>query len=64
MNPLLARLQPYPFDRLRTLLSGITPRYTATDRLNLTYDKCPKGHFKCMMEIGVSEIVQKTNGLL
>jgi len=25
MNPLLDRLQPYPFERLRTLLAGITP---------------------------------------
>ena len=25
MNPLLARLQPYPFEKLRALLSGLTP---------------------------------------
>jgi N-succinyldiaminopimelate aminotransferase len=25
MNPLLARLQPYPFERLRTLFAGVTP---------------------------------------
>ncbi|MDR2991423.1 MAG: aminotransferase class I/II-fold pyridoxal phosphate-dependent enzyme, partial [Burkholderiaceae bacterium] len=25
MNPLLARLQPYPFARLRQLLEGVTP---------------------------------------
>ena len=25
MNPLLARLQPYPFEKLRTLLAGVTP---------------------------------------
>jgi N-succinyldiaminopimelate aminotransferase len=25
MNPLLSRLQPYPFERLRTLFAGITP---------------------------------------
>src|SRR5262245_57363280 len=25
MNPLLARLQPYPFERLRALFSGVTP---------------------------------------
>ncbi|KQP38808.1 succinyldiaminopimelate transaminase [Pseudorhodoferax sp. Leaf274] len=25
MNPLLARLQPYPFERLRQLFSGVTP---------------------------------------
>src|SRR6185437_14273327 len=25
MNPLLARLQPYPFERLRQLFAGITP---------------------------------------
>lgn len=25
MNPDLARLQPYPFERIRTLLAGLTP---------------------------------------
>ena len=25
MNPLLGRLQPYPFEKLRTLLAGVTP---------------------------------------
>jgi N-succinyldiaminopimelate aminotransferase len=30
LNPLLARLQPYPFDRLRTLLAGVTPPAAAT----------------------------------
>ncbi|MCC7060097.1 MAG: succinyldiaminopimelate transaminase, partial [Burkholderiaceae bacterium] len=25
MNPLLNNLQPYPFERLRTLLAGVTP---------------------------------------
>src|SRR4051812_3480198 len=25
MNPLLARLQPYPFERLRQLFAGVTP---------------------------------------
>ena len=25
MNPLLARLQPYPFERLRALFAGIAP---------------------------------------
>ena len=25
MNPLLQRLQPYPFERLRALTAGITP---------------------------------------
>ncbi|MEY2619979.1 MAG: hypothetical protein RL522_2981 [Pseudomonadota bacterium] len=25
MNPLLAKLQPYPFERLRTLFAGVTP---------------------------------------
>ncbi len=25
MNPLLSRLQPYPFERLRELVSGVTP---------------------------------------
>ena len=35
MNPLLARLQPYPFDRLRTLLSGVTPPAIPPIRLSL-----------------------------
>lgn len=25
MNPLLGRLQPYPFEKLRALLDGVTP---------------------------------------
>ena len=25
MNPLLSRLQPYPFERLRQLFAGVTP---------------------------------------
>ena len=25
MNPLLSRLQPYPFERLRKLFAGVTP---------------------------------------
>jgi len=25
MNPLLARLQPYPFERLRALMAGVVP---------------------------------------
>ena len=25
MNPLLAKLQPYPFERLRALFAGVTP---------------------------------------
>ncbi|MFT4267071.1 MAG: succinyldiaminopimelate transaminase, partial [Xenophilus sp.] len=28
MNPLLARLQPYPFERLRQLFAGVTPDAT------------------------------------
>ena len=28
MNPLLSRLQPYPFERLRQLFAGITPNPT------------------------------------
>ncbi len=28
MNPLLSRLQPYPFERLRQLFSGVTPEAT------------------------------------
>ncbi len=35
MNPLLARLQPYPFDRLRTLLAGITPPAISPIRLSI-----------------------------
>jgi N-succinyldiaminopimelate aminotransferase len=35
VNPLLARLQPYPFDKLRTLLAGITPPDVAPIRLSL-----------------------------
>lgn len=33
MNPLLSRLQPYPFERLRALLAGITPPALAPIRL-------------------------------
>lgn len=35
MNSLLARLQPYPFDRLRTLLAGITPPAVPPIRLSI-----------------------------
>ena len=35
MNPLLARLQPYPFDRLRALLAGVTPPALAPIRLSI-----------------------------
>jgi N-succinyldiaminopimelate aminotransferase len=35
LNPLLARLQPYPFDRLRALLAGIAP-HAALAPLNLS----------------------------
>ena len=35
MNPLLGRLHPYPFDRLRTLLSGITPPAIPPIRLSI-----------------------------
>ena len=35
MNPLLARLQPYPFDRLRTLLAGTSPPAIPPIRLSL-----------------------------
>lgn len=35
MNPLLERLQPYPFERLRTLLAGVTPN-SALRPINLS----------------------------
>lgn len=35
MNPLLSRLQPYPFQRLRTLLAGIEPP-AGTPHINLS----------------------------
>ena len=35
MNPLLSRLQPYPFERLRALLAGITPPGLAPIRLSI-----------------------------
>jgi N-succinyldiaminopimelate aminotransferase len=35
VNPLLARLQPYPFDRLRTLLAGVTPPPATPIRLSI-----------------------------
>ncbi|MDW8468825.1 MAG: succinyldiaminopimelate transaminase [Burkholderiales bacterium] len=35
MNPLLARLQPYPFDRLRALVAGVAPN-AAFARLDLS----------------------------
>jgi N-succinyldiaminopimelate aminotransferase len=35
MNPLLARLQPYPFERLRTLLAGVTPPALSPIRLSI-----------------------------
>ena len=31
MNPLLSRLQPYPFERLRQLFSGVTPNPAGED---------------------------------
>ncbi len=35
MNPRLARLQPYPFERLRALLSGVTPPPVPPIRLSI-----------------------------
>ena len=35
MNPLLARLEPYPFERLRGLLAGLTPPPLAPIRLSV-----------------------------
>ena len=35
MNPLLGRLQPYPFEKLRALLAGVTPN-PALDPINLS----------------------------
>jgi N-succinyldiaminopimelate aminotransferase len=35
VNPLLDRLQPYPFERLRSLLAGITPPAAAAIRLSI-----------------------------
>ena len=35
MNPRLARLQPYPFERLRTLMSGIAPPALSPIRLSI-----------------------------
>ncbi|MET0165666.1 MAG: aminotransferase class I/II-fold pyridoxal phosphate-dependent enzyme, partial [Vicinamibacterales bacterium] len=35
MNPLLARLQPYPFERLRALLAGVTPPTLTPIRLSI-----------------------------
>src|SRR5262245_5002306 len=35
MNPRLDRLQPYPFERLRTLLAGVQPTSTSAIRLSI-----------------------------
>jgi N-succinyldiaminopimelate aminotransferase len=35
MNPLLDRLQPYPFERLRTLLAGVAPPAVSPIRLSI-----------------------------
>jgi N-succinyldiaminopimelate aminotransferase len=35
MNPLLDRLQPYPFERLRTLLAGVAPPAAPAIRLSI-----------------------------
>jgi len=35
MNPLLSRLQPYPFERLRALMAGVTPPAASPIRLSI-----------------------------
>jgi N-succinyldiaminopimelate aminotransferase len=35
MNPLLSRLQPYPFERLRALMAGVTPPAASSIRLSI-----------------------------
>ena len=35
MNPLLSRLQPYPFERLRALMAGVTPPAARPIRLSI-----------------------------
>src|SRR5688500_14579658 len=35
MNPLLDRLQPYPFERLRALMSGVAPPAAPPIRLSI-----------------------------
>ena len=35
MNPLLDRLQPYPFERLRTLMAGVSPPAASPIRLSI-----------------------------
>jgi N-succinyldiaminopimelate aminotransferase len=35
LNPLLDRLQPYPFERLRTLMAGVTPPPLSSIRLSI-----------------------------
>ncbi len=42
MNPLLARLQPYPFEKLRALLAGVTPNpHRAAINLSIGEPKHP-----------------------
>jgi N-succinyldiaminopimelate aminotransferase len=36
MNPLLSRLQPYPFERLRQLFASVTPNPPPNLRVGLT----------------------------
>ena len=38
MNPLLERLQPYPFEKLRALLAGIVPN-EKFKAINLSIDR-------------------------
>src|SRR5688500_9062386 len=35
MNPLLTRLQPYPFERLRALMAGVAPPARSPIRLSI-----------------------------
>lgn len=35
MNPLLSRLQPYPFERLRALMAGVAPPAASSIRLSI-----------------------------
>ena len=45
MNPLLAKLQPYPFERLRELLAGVTPAARAPIDLSIGEPKHPTPRF-------------------
>lgn len=45
MNPLLSRLQPYPFERLRALFAGVTPPALAPIRLSIGEPQHPTPDF-------------------